>query len=76
MILFWRKPKPFHVLAVYEIKTPEGFAHGNMLLKVAGTLGVDDLSEARRIIGEDFEKLEKMPVKTVVILNLIRLPIA
>jgi hypothetical protein len=76
MILFWRKPKPFHVLAVYEVKTPGGFAHGNMLLNVVGTIGADDLSEARRIIGLEFEKHEKLPAKTVVILNLIRLPIA
>jgi hypothetical protein len=68
--------EPFNVLAVYEIKTPGGFAHGNMLLRVNGVLAVDDLSEARRIISEAFEQSEKMPAKTVVILNLIRLPIA
>jgi hypothetical protein len=68
--------KPFRVLAVYEIKTPGGFAHGNMELLVNGALEADDLSEARRVIGEAFERSEGMPAKTVVILNLIRLPIA
>lgn len=71
----WRTIKNFDVLAVYEVETAGGRAHGHTVLCVTKMFEASDMPEAQRIIGERFEAAEKMPAKTVVILNLIRLPI-